>query len=568
MAKKKAVKAAVEKPEEPELPVDVSDDLPAVDPDCETASDVPPVDAAIDPDVAARDARMHTLLQTLARHGMVISQQQFLLQSDETIAMTNRWVDAVLADPDRDPPALPPSLLAFATRELRERIAPAPEKSLPPRKYLGCTFGNVSVGDQTASIPVKVDADRFRPEEAHEFLCGRRVEAVIVLEENSERDQERIEDYGPPRVATICDIKSYRGAVNDWGFKLTFQKQEIEVASLGQFAHRTGRLELQLLGDSDDEDSDRPHGEQPHPDVEMGKDRPHGTPAVEALAEAAGPTLFDMVNKNRNIHDVPVTPRNSTPLKLGLQQLSASLKLARVSKLPLNDLFFTWVDETREAVDTWAKTVLAHAAGDKSQALLEIPDEIREYLPAEQISHPVGYVKAGGKSPLTWQCLNCGNNWASTKPRVCSSCEAKGDHVVLVGFYGEPAVDFGGCFVGDDVEEFQVLPDTSTSYLYVRLVQGDDQRWRAALLLEFAPETGEPESVNDWPTIRDPGVVDANQAIAAVIGRLIDRWQPLSGDRRESAVAVLKEYLARIEAGEEPLALEQAIPAAQNAEHW
>ncbi len=528
---------------------------------------------AIDPDIAERDSRMKDRLLVLSDHGIVITQQQYLCLSDENIRLTNRWVETLRQGLSSPPPV---GLMAFATDAMRERLYPSRDVGLPPRKFMGCEFGNVSIGDQTASIPVKVDADRFKPDEAHNFLCGRRVEALIVLEDNSDRDQGTLFDEDdPPRVDTICDIKSYRGSVNDWAFKLTFQLQEISIAALGQFAHRSGRCELQLLGDAKgDDDSNKSKPNQttlPHPDVEMGKNKPHGTPALDALAQVRQEQSSESESEEEfgdGIEEspatIPFTGGNSEKLSLGLPQLTATLKLVKADMVPLADLFHTWSDEMRGEIDIWAKVLTAHAAGDTSIELPPVPDCLKPHLPQELIDQPIGFVRAyGPKNALLWHCQMCDERWSAGKPRVCSGCAAKGDDVVLIGFYGDPNVTFEGIFIGPDVEEYLVLPEQANFHVAVRVAHGEDSRWRAALHLECVPADGDPERINDWPTVRDAGRASENDSIAAVIGKLIDRWQPLTCELREPAVTALKEYLSRIESGQNPLEIEQALPDAE-----
>lgn len=547
---------------------------------------------AVDPEIAERDQRMKDRLLVLADHGIVMTAHQYQCLSDENMRLTNRWIETLRQDLSSPPPV---GLMAFATDAVREKLFPSRGTGLPPRKFFGCRFGKISIGDQTASVPLKIDKERFTPNEADEFLCGRRVEAVVVLESNADRNQERLFDEDEPkRVDTICDIKSYRGSVKWWSFGLTFQLQEIDVDSLGHFGNRHGRCELQLLGDAkgDDDNGKSKPGQTtipPHPDVEMGKDKPHGTPALDALAETLqerGETLgSDTESENRSIEPtapaeadnnqfgegldegpatIPFARPNSDLLPLGMPQLAASLRIIKADSFKLADVFHTWPAETHEQIDTWAKVLAAHAAGDTSTALPDVPDCLKPLLPEEQIAQPVGYARAfGDKKALLWHCVMCDEEWSVSKPRVCSDCSAKGDDVVLIGFYGEPAVTFEGTFIGPEVEEFLVLPETKTFHVAVRVAEGTDKRWRAALHLECVPTNGDPERINHWPSIRDTGRASKNDAIATAIGKLITRWQPLTCELREPAVSALKEYLSQIESGADSLELEQALPDAK-----
>lgn len=154
----------------------------------------------------------------------------------------------------------------------------------------GCEFGGVSIGDQTARIGVAVDKAGLDPLTAEEVLCGRRVSVKIELQPENEKDQRRFAGMEPIQLLTVCDIKSYRSAVNSWGFGLTFALQEIEVDDLGRFAKRTGRCEVQVLGNSGEEDkaSDRGTREEV-PEPQRGGKKPPKAPKPSAPAAPATP---------------------------------------------------------------------------------------------------------------------------------------------------------------------------------------------------------------------------------------------------------------------------------------
>jgi hypothetical protein len=569
-ATKRATKSTAKKPRNnsaasPETSTATQDAAPVSENGANHSTDYSESSDTVDSDVAAAEARDHAVLDVLQAHDVVITRQQYLLLTDPQMRAVNAWVDAINAADGKSVPGMPVCLMPFLTAEARAKLHPPKEPHLPPRKFSGCEFGNVSIGDQTASIPVKVDADRFEPEEAHEILCGRRVEATIALEENAERAQKRIESFEPPKIHTVCDIKSYRGTVNDWGFKLTFALQEIDVGTLGQFAHRSGRIELQVLGNAEsEEDSDdppRPRGrpkktDPPHPDVEEGKNKPHGLPFLEEAAKAQAEKDAGEAERAKADEDFAagIEPSPGGPIEI-------SLRMAAIT-LPADVDRHAWPENVRREVDAFAKIVAAHAAGDTSDFLPEIPDVLRPHLSAEQIDNPVKFAKAHTKSPLWWLCTQCNEEWALTRGRRCPQCDASGSQdVMLLGFYGEN-VSIGGYWFGPELLEYQVLPQTPWQTCVVRVAKARDGRYRGSILAELLPTSGEADQINALPSIFDGSHVTQGQAIAAAIGKLIDRWQPITDDRAELATAALKEYLGRIEGGADPLELEQALPAA------
>jgi hypothetical protein len=512
-----------------------------------------------DYDVAAAEARDKAVLDVLQQHDVVITRQQYLLLTDPQMRAVNTWVDAINAADGKSVPGMPVCLMPFLTAEARAKLHPPKEPHLPPRKFSGCEFGNVSIGDQTASIPVKVDSVRFHPDEAERILVGRRVNATIALEEHSERDQRRLPEMEPPRIETVCDIKSYRRTVNDWNFKLTFALKEVDAGILSQFAHRTGRCELEVLGDADSDDDDgqgsRPRGrprktDPPHPDVEDGKNKPHGLPFLEEAAKAQADKDAEQQSSDEFAAGLEPTPGGP---------LEASLQMAAIS-LPADVDRHAWTEEVRREVDQFAKVVASHAAGDTSDYLPEIPDVLRPHLSAEQIDNPVKFAKSHTKSPLWWLCTQCNEEWELSRGRRCPQCDSSGsEDVILLGFYGENLMIDGHWF-GPEVIEYQVLPQTPCQNCIVRVTKDRGGSYRANVFAELQPNAGEADQINALPSIFDPGHVTQGQAIASAVGKLIDRWQSITDERAELATAALKEYLGRIESGADPLELEQALP--------
>lgn len=140
-------------------------------------------------------------------------------------------------------------------------------------------FGGVSLGDQTARIGVSCDKDAIDPFTAEQHLCGRRVRATIELARSGEADQKRFKGMEPERIETVCDVKSYRSAMKSWSWGLTFQLESVATGSLGHFAKRSGRIEIDVLGDADHKEVD------PKADHRTGPTPPPAADATPAPAK-------------------------------------------------------------------------------------------------------------------------------------------------------------------------------------------------------------------------------------------------------------------------------------------
>lgn len=118
------------------------------------------------------------------------------------------------------------------------------------RKSFSCEFGGVSLGDQVARIGVHADKTVMDPIEADQFLAGRRCTVSIELPEGDAPGQRRIKGFEPPRIIATSDIKRYSGSDKAWGFGLAFNLSEIDSGVLAQFAKRSGRIDIEVLGNA------------------------------------------------------------------------------------------------------------------------------------------------------------------------------------------------------------------------------------------------------------------------------------------------------------------------------
>lgn len=110
-------------------------------------------------------------------------------------------------------------------------------------------FGTVNIGEETASIGIRVSREAIDLDEADEFFAGRRVDGEVkVMPKDSAAGQKQI-NGALPHVATVFDVKRFGCNAKDVTARLTFALESIDVTELAQIAKRSGRVAVDLVGD-------------------------------------------------------------------------------------------------------------------------------------------------------------------------------------------------------------------------------------------------------------------------------------------------------------------------------
>lgn len=143
---------------------------------------------------------------------------------------------------------------------------------------LNVEFGNVSVGDATARIGVKLVADAMDANEARRVFCGRQLWGRITLATALDEKQERLPGMAeerPHEIEAAMDVKSVGMQPKHYSFGLTFSLGgQVDVSVLAQFAKRAGRLVIDEIKDLPEKsagsaimDEDEPDDEPDEPDL-------------------------------------------------------------------------------------------------------------------------------------------------------------------------------------------------------------------------------------------------------------------------------------------------------------
>lgn len=110
---------------------------------------------------------------------------------------------------------------------------------------LGCDFGGVSIGKDTARIGVKISRNVLSLQQADEALCGKRLTGTLRRGNKSDApSQQNLPgmDSQEPFVNGTFDVKRFGVSPDDVTFGATFAINGLPLESLAELANQSGRL--------------------------------------------------------------------------------------------------------------------------------------------------------------------------------------------------------------------------------------------------------------------------------------------------------------------------------------
>lgn len=149
-------------------------------------------------------------------------------------------------------------------------------------------FGNVSIGDQTARLGVKIARESLSLADGDRIFCGRRIWGKVILGEPGNPDQQRLPgmEDAQHEIEGAFDTKQLGVKPNDYSVGLTFNIQSIDISELAKFAKKSGVLQVVSVKDLDHEDSMDDEGWDHEMDrEEEDGDDPHGDANRTAYTE-------------------------------------------------------------------------------------------------------------------------------------------------------------------------------------------------------------------------------------------------------------------------------------------
>lgn len=125
-------------------------------------------------------------------------------------------------------------------------------------------FSNVSIGDETARIGVKIDRANLSIESADEILCGKRCEVKIELGTQDDASGQQYIEGTVEAIEATVDIKRYSVSPKAISAGLTFALSEVEPRALAPYAKGKGRLLVTKIEDIPEDDEESEGDEERH----------------------------------------------------------------------------------------------------------------------------------------------------------------------------------------------------------------------------------------------------------------------------------------------------------------
>lgn len=130
---------------------------------------------------------------------------------------------------------------------VRKKVEAAGEMLEAPVRFAG-----FSAGDETARLGFKINRSKTTLAQADQFMCGARLDCLLVLDPNAENDAPGQETMLDPdlQIETVADCKRYSVGTKDFSAGLTFALSEISIADVAALANKSGKIRLVRIGDS------------------------------------------------------------------------------------------------------------------------------------------------------------------------------------------------------------------------------------------------------------------------------------------------------------------------------
>lgn len=128
------------------------------------------------------------------------------------------------------------------TTKLQMRPAP-PEPTVQTVLDLPVEFGNVSIGNGTARLPLRIARTVLSLEAADKAFCERRLTGLITMgKQDDSPGQKLLQEDFEYSVSATFDTKKFGVGTKNITTGLTFNLKEIDIEDLAHFANGKGKL--------------------------------------------------------------------------------------------------------------------------------------------------------------------------------------------------------------------------------------------------------------------------------------------------------------------------------------
>ena len=125
---------------------------------------------------------------------------------------------------------------------------------------LPVTFGNLSIGETTARLGIRVSRGNLTVSKADKHLCCKRLSCTIIARSNgAQADQESLPgiDAGDEEINAVCDVKGYSVGGKTISLGLTLMLSMVSIEKLSHFPKREGRVLIESAVEIEPEDDDK-----------------------------------------------------------------------------------------------------------------------------------------------------------------------------------------------------------------------------------------------------------------------------------------------------------------------
>lgn len=127
-----------------------------------------------------------------------------------------------------------------------------------PQIKARCRFGNLSIGDEKATIGVTCERNDVDVAKLESVVIGGRLDVKVTYDRQAKSDvdgQQKLADTSD-NFRNVADCPSLQLKPTKVGFRLSFSRQNVPLEKLAGAAQAAGELEIIRIGDSGQDEDD------------------------------------------------------------------------------------------------------------------------------------------------------------------------------------------------------------------------------------------------------------------------------------------------------------------------
>lgn len=120
-----------------------------------------------------------------------------------------------------------------------------------------CRYGNVNIGDKTASVGVTINRANLTVTQADKTFCMKRLKCKLLARSNgAQAAQESLPGVDDDYVLKgVADVGGFRAGGKEISMTFTFALNSIKVEELSHLAKREGKVTIEATEDLDEKET-------------------------------------------------------------------------------------------------------------------------------------------------------------------------------------------------------------------------------------------------------------------------------------------------------------------------